>query len=228
MRTLVTRVLGVHTDERAWRRRSRRAHPCRRARQGWRGLVLVHDVTVGTRDANIDHVIVGPGGVFTVNPKYHAGKSVWVGGDTVLIDGHRQPYVRNARHEAARASKLLPAAYGQHVPVTGIVAVLTQSWTSKAARRRRRPRSAAQRGSAPRAGPDIPLGPARDGPTAVAGTPERHLAAQRLKSAAFRAGRVTALLDRPATGVAGVSHPGVQQVVHVRHHGRRDCPGQAW
>jgi len=40
--------------------------------------------------------------------------------------------VRNARHEAARASRLLSAAYGSHAPVTGIVAVLGQSWTVKA------------------------------------------------------------------------------------------------
>lgn len=67
-----------------------------------------------------------------MNAKFHAGKTVWVGGDTVMVNGHRQPYVRNARHEAARASRLLSAARGGHVPVTGIEAVLAQSWTVRA------------------------------------------------------------------------------------------------
>ena len=133
VRTLVARVLGVHTDERAWRVGARGerivADELGKLGEGWS---VLHDIAVGTRNANIDHVVVGPGGVFTVNAKFHAGKAVWVGGDTVLIDGHRQPYVRNARHEAARASRLLSAAYGRQVPVTGIVAVLAQSWTVKA------------------------------------------------------------------------------------------------
>jgi hypothetical protein len=132
VRTLLARLFGVHTDERAWRVGARGericAHELTKLGEGWS---VIHDVPVGTRGANIDHVLVGPAGVFTVNAKYHAGKTVWVGGDTVLIDGHRQPYVRNARHEAARASRLLSAVYGTTVPVTGIVAVLAQAWTVK-------------------------------------------------------------------------------------------------
>jgi hypothetical protein len=40
--------------------------------------------------------------------------------------------VRDARYEAARASRLLTAAYGSDVPATGIVAILAQSWSVKA------------------------------------------------------------------------------------------------
>ena len=38
-----------------------------------------------------------------------------------MINGQRQPYIRNSRHEAQRASKLLTAACGFSVPVTGMV-----------------------------------------------------------------------------------------------------------
>ncbi|MEX2290273.1 MAG: nuclease-related domain-containing protein [Mycobacteriales bacterium] len=130
VRTLLARVLGVHTDERAWRVGAKGeetvGRELERLGEAW---TVVHDVPVGERGANIDHVVVGPAGVFTVNSKWHAGKGIWVGGDVVMVDGHRQPYVRNARHEARRASRLLSAAYGAPVPVLGIVAILAQGWT---------------------------------------------------------------------------------------------------
>jgi hypothetical protein len=72
-------------------------------------------------DVDIDAFVVGPGGVFTINAKYHRGSNVWVGGDTTMINGARQPYVRNSRHEARKAAKLLSRATGEHVPVRGIV-----------------------------------------------------------------------------------------------------------
>ncbi len=71
--------------------------------------------------ADIDHLVLGPGGVFSLNAKHHPGGNVWVGGNTLMIDGQRQPYIRNSRHEAQRASKLLTEASGFLVPVTGMV-----------------------------------------------------------------------------------------------------------
>jgi hypothetical protein len=135
VRTLLSRVLGVHTDERAWRvgaqgERWVAEHLDKLVKRGW---TVVHDVSVGERDANIDHVVVGPGGVFTVNTKYHVGKRVWCAGETVKVGGYGQPYVRYARHEATRASRLLSAVYGEHVPVMGLVVILTEpdNWTQK-------------------------------------------------------------------------------------------------
>jgi hypothetical protein len=62
--------------------------------------------------------------VFTLNAKHHPGAKVWVGGDTLMVNGKRQPYVRNSRHEAARASRLLTAACGFPVVVTGVVVLV--------------------------------------------------------------------------------------------------------
>ena len=132
VRTLLARVLGVHTDERAWRVGSKGEElvgkELEKLGPAW---TVVHDVPVGDRGANIDHVVVGPGGVFTVNAKMHVGKSVWVGGETVIVGGHRTDYVRKARWEAQRASRLMSAAYGSAVPVTALVAVLAADWTVK-------------------------------------------------------------------------------------------------
>lgn len=92
-------------------------------RLGPRWYVL-HAVPVGTRGSDIDHVIIGPAGVVTVNTKHHPDKRVWVGARTVLVSGQRQPYLRNSEHEAQRAAKLLGEALGRPVPVRGVVAVV--------------------------------------------------------------------------------------------------------
>ena len=125
VRTFVARLLGVHTEERAWRigADGEEAVAAELARLGDRWRVL-HAVPVGERGSDIDHVVVGPGGVFTVNTKHHPRAKVWVGGSTVMVDGRRVPYVRNSRHEARRAARLLTAAGAGPVDVTGVVAVM--------------------------------------------------------------------------------------------------------
>ncbi len=125
VRTTLARVLGVKNDERAWRlgadgeeKVAARLAKVAKRDPRWRFL---HSVPVGTRGSDIDHLAIGPGGVFTINTKHHRGAKIWVGGNTFLVDGFRQPYVRNARHEAGRASTLLSAVTGFAVPVDGLI-----------------------------------------------------------------------------------------------------------
>lgn len=128
VRTLLARVLQVHTDERAWRlgaageeRVASQFDKVAKRDPRWQ---FIHAIPVGTRGSDIDHLIIGPGGVFTANAKNHPNGKVWVGGDTVMVNGQRQPYVRNSRHEASRASKLLSQACGFHVHVEGLIVLV--------------------------------------------------------------------------------------------------------
>jgi Nuclease-related domain len=120
----VARLLGVHTDERAWRigadAEAAVATRLGRLSLDWH---ILHAVPVGGRGADIDHVAIGPGGVFTLNTKNHPDGRVWVRGDTVKVDGHNQPYVRTSRHEATRAARLLSAAAGFDVEVRAVLVV---------------------------------------------------------------------------------------------------------
>ncbi len=88
---------------------------------GWH---VLHAVPVGKGDADIDHVVIGPGGVFTVNTKNHSGQKVWVAGRTLMVNGQKQPHLRNAEHEAQRAGRLLSAASGSPVTVTPVIVVV--------------------------------------------------------------------------------------------------------
>jgi Nuclease-related domain len=125
VRHLLAGIVGLHTEERAWRigADGEQAVADQLTKLGPRWRVL-HAVRVGEQGSDIDHVVIGPGGVFTVNAKNHPDKSIWVGGETFLINGRPVPYIRTSRHEARRASRLLRERAGFPVEATGVIAVM--------------------------------------------------------------------------------------------------------
>jgi hypothetical protein len=122
VRTFLARVLGVHTDERAWRvgavGEEKVGAQLAKLPPTWQSL---HGIPVGERGSDIDHVVIGPGGVYTLNAKRHPGAKIWVSGRTFMVNGHKHPYLRNSEFEAARASRLLTAACGFPVVATGVI-----------------------------------------------------------------------------------------------------------
>jgi hypothetical protein len=86
-------------------------------RHGWH---VLHAVPVGQRGADIDHVVIGPFGVVTVNTKA-TGTAVWVGEYGLTIGGKSVDYIRKSRHEADRAGRLLHRATGLEVPVQSAI-----------------------------------------------------------------------------------------------------------
>jgi hypothetical protein len=124
-KSFLARALGVHTDERAWRigadgEEKVAAQLAKAAKKDPRWKFL-HAIPVGNRGADIDHLVIGPGGVFTVNAKHHPNAKIWVGGETFMVNGNKQPYIRNSRHEATRASRLLTDACGVPVHVEALI-----------------------------------------------------------------------------------------------------------
>ncbi len=87
------------------------------ARYGWH---VLHAVPVGQQGADIDHVVIGPFGVVTVNTKT-TGTVVWAGEYGLTIGGKPVDYLRKSRREASRASRLLHRATGLEVPVRSAI-----------------------------------------------------------------------------------------------------------
>jgi hypothetical protein len=85
---------------------------------------VLHSVPVGSGESDIDHVVIGPTGVFTINTKNHAGKKVWVGGGTFMVNGHRTSHARNSGFEAKRASRLVSSAAGVDVAVVPVIVLV--------------------------------------------------------------------------------------------------------
>src|SRR5674476_898954 len=95
---------------------------------------FLNSIPVNAKGTDIDHLVVGPGGVFTINTKHHRDARIWVAGDMLMVNGEKTWYIRNARHEAARAttriaeaSHLPIRAYGLVVPFASLPTVLDKA-----------------------------------------------------------------------------------------------------
>lgn len=84
---------------------------------------VFHALPVGIKESDIDHLVVGPGGVFTINTKHHRGKPVWVANRTLMVSGQKQQHIRNAEYEGARVTKLVHARLGLPGRVLPVVAI---------------------------------------------------------------------------------------------------------
>jgi len=84
--------------------------------------MVLHSVRVGDRGSDIDHLVVGPPGVFPINSKRLVERDVRVSGDTFRVDGRREKYLRNSRLEGVRVEKVLRAAQVR-APIVPLIAV---------------------------------------------------------------------------------------------------------
>ena len=125
VRTAVARVLGLKTDERTWRERAdgQEAVGAELAKLGpsWR---VIHAVPIGGPDGDVDHLVIGPTGVFAISTQNHPDANVWVNGDIFKVNGVRRPFVRNSRFAAAQCAKVLTAHTGLRVDVHPAIAVM--------------------------------------------------------------------------------------------------------
>ncbi|WP_166788408.1 nuclease-related domain-containing protein [Cryobacterium sp. TMS1-13-1] len=88
----------------------------------WR---VFHALPIGEADADIDHLVIGPGGIFTINTKHHRGKKIWIAERAFLVNGHKQPYLRNSKFEATRVTKILHERMPQLPPVQAVIALVS-------------------------------------------------------------------------------------------------------
>lgn len=88
------------------------------------GWIVLHSVPIGERGSDIDHVVMGAAGVFTINTKLHEDARVWVGSRRLLINGQKTDHLRNSRFEAQRVSQLLTRVAGMHVEVHPVLVLV--------------------------------------------------------------------------------------------------------
>lgn len=91
------------------------------AGEGWH---VVRNVVISPSGTDIDHVVVGPAGVFTINTKHHPGKRIWVSPVKFLVDGRPQDYLIKSGREAERAQQRLGTACGSAVHVRSVIVVV--------------------------------------------------------------------------------------------------------
>ncbi len=123
----VLRAVDAKTEERAFRVGAKGEETVgpRLERLTKRGWHVLHAIPVGSKGADIDHLLIGPGGVYTVNTKHHPGGRIWVGEREIRVNGQRTDYLRNSRYEAQRAHAILRRATGIDLPVRPALIFLT-------------------------------------------------------------------------------------------------------
>ena len=92
----------------------------RLADEGWQA---VHDVPLGRQGSVVEHLLVGPGGLFTVSERDHHGSHVRAAARTIHVDGRAVAYLRDARLEAARVQGLLQSVGCSGVSVRAVIVV---------------------------------------------------------------------------------------------------------
>lgn len=83
-----------------------------------------HSVPIGADTKDVDHLVIGPGGVFAINTKHHAGASVWVGDYVLRVNNANTPHLKVAKGDSLDVSRRLSRKVGFAVPVTPVLAVL--------------------------------------------------------------------------------------------------------
>jgi hypothetical protein len=83
-----------------------------------------HSIPIGADTKDVDHLVIGPGGVFAINTKHHRGASVWVGDHVLRINNSNTAYLNVAQGEGVDVARRLHAKVGFPVPVIPVIAVL--------------------------------------------------------------------------------------------------------
>nr|BEK65593.1 hypothetical protein KPHV_28200 [Kitasatospora purpeofusca] len=87
------------------------------------GWYVLHAVPL-PNGADIDHVVIGPPGVFTVNTKHHPDATVWVGDKRITVNRNSYPYIEKSSLEGSRTAELLHHWCGLAIPVHPVIAVV--------------------------------------------------------------------------------------------------------
>jgi len=121
--TILARAAGVRTTARSFAIGARGERVVGRRLNRWAaaaGWHVLHAVPVGHRGADIDHVVIGPFGLVTVNTKT-TSTSVWVGQFGMVVGRTKVDYLSKSRAEGRRAAALASAAAGWRVPVQPVI-----------------------------------------------------------------------------------------------------------
>ncbi|WP_146071120.1 nuclease-related domain-containing protein [Cryobacterium sp. Y57] len=89
-----------------------------------RDWIVFHSLPVGDSGADVDHLVIGPGGVFALHSDRQARKSVLVAGRSVLVGARKIPYIREAEFEAVSLTALLSQRMPSTASVRGVVVLV--------------------------------------------------------------------------------------------------------
>ena len=85
------------------------------------GWLALHDVPVGLQGGVLDHLLIGPGGVYTIRFHAHPGSVACLSRTGIVVDGRPTNYLRDAQLEQSRVETLLGESAGLNVEVRAVI-----------------------------------------------------------------------------------------------------------
>lgn len=89
------------------------------------GWAVLHDVPLGRQGDVVQHLLLGPGGVYAVTVHVHLGAEVHVDRRSLYVNHRSTTYLRDARLQAERVERVLGEAAHTFVTVRAVVVVHT-------------------------------------------------------------------------------------------------------
>jgi hypothetical protein len=86
--------------------------------EGWH---VVHAVPLGRQGTVVEHMLIGPGGIFSITSHAHPGAVIHIHDRTIDVDGSPVQYLRDARLEATRVQGVLRSAVGSELAVRAVL-----------------------------------------------------------------------------------------------------------
>ena len=82
---------------------------------------VLHSVPTGASTGNIDHIVIGPAGVFTIKVRHHPDANIALRDMVLTANGQVQHCLPSTVNDSRRAAKELSDAVGFPVPATGVL-----------------------------------------------------------------------------------------------------------
>jgi hypothetical protein len=86
---------------------------------------VLHVVPLDSGERDIDHLVIGPPGVFTITTENFPGQELRVNGETLSVGNRQFDHILVARTLGERAAERLSAAVGRPVTVTPLIVAVT-------------------------------------------------------------------------------------------------------
>lgn len=78
---------------------------------------VFHSLPIGLDGWDIDHILIGPGGIVTINAKHHRDLPIAVSRDELTVDGQPVPYLRHSEFEQEYVSTLFQDRWSSTPPI---------------------------------------------------------------------------------------------------------------
>lgn len=88
------------------------------------GYTVYHSLPIRNTAFWVDHLVVGPGGIFSINSKTHWDRDLTGSLRSIPIGDHAMPYLRDARFESAQITGLLAAAMPASTVVQPVIVLV--------------------------------------------------------------------------------------------------------